>query len=85
MTTATLPTNNLIEQLREYSNNNGGHATNAAAAGVTLASWIACVSGQAPGGPLIAAYAASVLNVNAAKFMAVSPDVQLLALRGAVP
>lgn len=76
---------NLLEQVRTYSVANGGHATNATTAGVTLAHFVDVVNGKQPISSKMAATMAPLVGTTIAALMRENADFQLLTRRNAAP
>lgn len=72
----------LAETVRQYSVSNGGHATNAAVAGVTTAAFTETVNGKRKMTSQIATAMAPLVGVRVSALMAEDQDYQLLARKG---
>ena len=72
---------NLIEQARQYSNVNGGHATVAASISTSLAHFAAVVSGKVPVSRQMAVGMAPLLGCTVDALMRENSDLQLALMR----
>lgn len=76
---------NLIEHVRQYSASNGGHATNATSAGVSLSYYVDVLNGKQRINSKMAATMAPLIGVTIAALMNENTDLQLALRRNALP